>query len=280
LTDPSSPPGVPPSFVKMCVSQGLLLHDEVPDAGAPSAEQSADVIDRLMAGVFDRRRRRSLAFNVDQTVRAAAAIRDRLSPDNWRVLNQLAESIGTPSTDLDEALDLIDRSITWLVAIGGLEMAHMTRDDGWKFLSVGRHLERLLFVAATLHVPAPEDSTDPTLLGWLLELSDSLVTFRTRYISEPEWPAVVELLLFDARSPRSVLFQLGKLAKHVPALPDASSIDVVAEVRALEAGCRSMQMPFEEAIERCQRVAIDLSDALTLKYFSHAYELLFSTTGR
>jgi uncharacterized circularly permuted ATP-grasp superfamily protein/uncharacterized alpha-E superfamily protein len=280
LTDPSAPPGVPASFVKMCVGQGLLLTDEVPDADAPSAEQSAEILERLVTGVFDRRRRRSLAFNVDQTVRVVAAIRDRLSPDNWRVLNQLAESIGTPSTDLDEALDLIDRSITWLVAVGGLEMAHMTRDDGWKFLSVGRHLERLLFVAATLHVPTPEDSMDPTLLGWLLELSDSLVTFRARYISEPEWPAVVELLLFDARNPRSVLFQLGKLAKHVPALPDASSIDVVAEVRALEAGCRSMQMPFEEAIERCQRVAIDLSDALTLKYFSHAYELLFSTTGR
>ena len=77
-----------------------------------------------------------------------------------------------------------------------------------------------------------------------------------------------------------MLFQLGKLAKHVPALPDAMSIEVVAEVRALEAGCRSMQVPFEEAIERCQRLAIDLSDALTLKYFSHAYELLFSTTGR
>jgi uncharacterized circularly permuted ATP-grasp superfamily protein/uncharacterized alpha-E superfamily protein len=280
LTDPSAPPGVPPSFVKMCVGQGLLLQDEVPDADATAAEQSATMIDHLVAGVFERRKRRSLTFNVDQTVRVAGAIRDRLSPDNWRVLNQLAESIATPSTDLDEALDHIDRSITWLVAIGGLEMAHMTRDDGWKFLSVGRHLERLLFVAATLHVPAPEDSMDPTLLGWLLELSDSLVTFRARYISEPEWPAVVELLLFDARNPRSVLFQLGKLAKHVPALPDATSIEVVAEVRALEAGCRSMQMPFEEAIERCQRVTIDLSDALTLKYFSHAYELLFSTTGR
>jgi uncharacterized circularly permuted ATP-grasp superfamily protein/uncharacterized alpha-E superfamily protein len=280
LTDPTAPPGVPSAFLKMCRSQDLLLSDEAPDTAQSPAVQASQILDRLIPGVSDRRKRRSLAFNIDQTVRVAAAVRDRLSPDNWRVLNQLAEQALSPPRTVEDTLDVIDRSITWLVAVGGLEMAHMTRDDGWRFLSVGRHLERLLFVAATLHVPVSDEAGDPALLGWLLELSDSLVTFRARYISEPEWPDVVELLLFDGKNPRSVLFQLGKLAKHVPSLPDATSIDAVAEVGALEAGCRSTQMSFEDMLERCRRVALDLSDALTLKYFSHAYELLFSTTGR
>ena len=280
LSDPSAPPAVPPSFIKMCVGQGLLAADDVPDASEPVAVQAAQLTDQLVTGLFDRRTRRSLAYNVDQTVRVAGAIRDRLSPDNWRVLNQLSELLVGPPPYLDDTLTVIDQSIISLVAVGGLEMAHMTRDDGWRFLSVGRHLERLLFVAATLGVPAQEESVDPALLAWLLELSDSLVTFRARYVSEPEWPAVVELLLFDGRNPRSVLFQIAKIAKHVPALPDAGSLDIVADIRALEAGCRSMQMSFEEVLDRCRSVAFGLSDALTLKYLSHSYDLPFAITGR
>ena len=280
LTDPSAPPAVPPSFVKMCVGQGLIEFDDVPEPGAAPALQAARLVDQLVTGLFDRRDRRSLAFNVDHTVRVAGAIRDRLSPDNWRVLNQLSELLVAPPPYLDDTLTIIDQSIISLVAVGGLEMAHMTRDDGWRFLSVGRHLERLLFVTATLRVPSPEESVDPALLAWLLELSDSLVTFRARYVSEPEWPAVVELLLFDGRNPRSVLFQITKIAKHVPSLPNAGGLDIVAEIRELEAGCRSMQMSFEEVLDRCRGVAIGLSDALTLKYLSHSYDLPFAVTGR
>ena len=84
-------------------------------------------------------------------MRVAGAVRDRLSSDNWRLLNRLlavdcAGTVGDDAVELDDALELIDQSIIALVAVGGLEMAHMTRDDGWRFLSLGRHLERLSFV--------------------------------------------------------------------------------------------------------------------------------------
>ena len=39
------------------------------------------------------------------------------------------------------------------------------------------------------------------LLEWLLELSDSLLTYRVRHMQHPEWPSVVDLLLFDERNP-------------------------------------------------------------------------------
>ena len=78
-------------------------------------------------------------------------MRDRLSTDNWRLLNRLLKSFAAPpAVDLDDALELIDHAIVSLVAVGGLEMAHMTRDDGWRFLSLGRHLERLLSVSTAL----------------------------------------------------------------------------------------------------------------------------------
>jgi uncharacterized alpha-E superfamily protein len=135
-------------------------------------------------------------------------------------------------------------------------------------------------VAATLGMLAPDESSDPSLLAWLLELTDSLITFRARYVSAPEWPAVVDLLLFDPRNPRSILFQIAKIVKHVSALPGVASLDGLPAVQALESACRGRHADVETLLAECQPAALRLSDALTLRYFNHAYEFQYATTGR
>ena len=146
----------------------------------------------------------------------------------------------------------------------------MTRDDGWRFLGLGRHLERLTFVASTLELLEPEEAASHALLEWLLELSDSLLTYRARYVRQPEWPAVVDLLVFDARNPRSVLFQLAKLAKHVPALPGATALDAMADIDGARADVPRRQPAPGRPVRRtcrstscsrsCLRAALGLSD--------------------
>ncbi len=191
--------------------------------------------------------------------------------------------------DLDDALELIDDSLVALVAVGGLEMAHMTRDDGWRFLSLGRHLERLRFVATTLDDVALEQaSADSAILEWLLELSDSLLTYRVRHMQHPEWQSVVDLVLFDERHPRSARFQLAKLAKHVRLLPDANLIEVLSEVDQLLDACRAVDEGQGElfggerrSISCCgmPRSVLRVSDALTLRYFSHVDDLPRATVA-
>jgi uncharacterized alpha-E superfamily protein len=293
LTDPAAPDVFQPLFLRACLSQGLLDPADAEQTARPGGVADTDALSRrLVDNLFDRRSRRSLGYNIDQTVRAAGAIRDRLSADNWRLLLQLLELVSPPSgapVDFDDVLELIDQAIISLVAVGGLEMAHMTRDDGWRFLSVGRHLERLTSVASTIELLAPEESASYALLEWLLELSDSLLTFRARFARQPDWPAVVELLVFDARNPRSVLFQLGKIAKHVPALPGATALDAMADIDALERTCRADDrrqgdlfghISVDDVLAQCRRAGLALSEGLTLRYFSHAYELAHATAGR
>jgi uncharacterized circularly permuted ATP-grasp superfamily protein/uncharacterized alpha-E superfamily protein len=282
-----------PLVVSVCRQQGLLPPRSGDAADDQGQERAASIERALIDGLFDARGRHSLAFNVASTVRVAGAARDRLSSDNWRVLNQLHQSFAGRSgetVDLDEALDLIDRAIVSLVAVGGLEMAHMTRNHGWRFLSIGRHLERLSFVAATLAAAAdPAAYTEPALLTWLLDLSDSLITYRTRHRHHPEWTAVVGLLLFDAHNPRAGVFQLSKLAKHVRQLPgaDADLGELVAGVDRVLARCTTRSGAQGELFDRpaplaalladCQELSSILSDALTLRYFSHVYELAHLT---
>jgi uncharacterized circularly permuted ATP-grasp superfamily protein/uncharacterized alpha-E superfamily protein len=298
-------------IVLTCLRHGLIVepedrrHADRHDGGHRTWTEGSsphDLERALIEGLFDARTHHSLAFNIEQTARVANAVRERLSSDNWRVLNQLSQKFArrtrprtavtpprAPASEsrlrlpgVAEALELLDDAIIALVAVGGLEMAHMTRDDGWRFLSLGRHLERLLYVTTTVGEVAAAPAVDePALLEWLLDLSDSIITYRARYMRPPEWLAVAELLLFDDRNPRSAAFQLGKLGKHVRQLPDADLVDLLDGLERMTAshvGDPSQGELFVPSdalagfLQSSERLALRVSDALTLRYFSHVYE--------
>jgi uncharacterized alpha-E superfamily protein len=282
-------------MVRTCGEEGLLTPEELagPFAALDSLPPAA-LVAALADGVFDRSARAGLGFDVAQTTRAAGAVRERLSYDNWRVLAQLARRLA-PRTradaTLDDTLEAVDDAILSLVAAGGLEMAHMTRDDGWRFLSLGRHLERLAFVSGTLIGIAEEGGTEePAVLDWVLELSDSLITYRTRYRRLPDWPAVMALLLLDVRNPRAILFQVGKLAKHTRLLPGDALAELVHALETVERthgdsdadGAPDLPVSREAAGEllvTCQQLAQRVSDALTLQYFSHVADAQHATVN-
>ncbi|MES1255756.1 MAG: circularly permuted type 2 ATP-grasp protein [Acidobacteriota bacterium] len=277
------------SLLRTCRRQELL--EPVDDAPASADESSAAVERALITGLFDRQTRHSLGFNVEQTVRVAGAVRDRLSSDNWRLLSRLSQSIVEPpdgEAGLDDALDVIDQTIIALVAVAGLEMAHMTRNDGWRFLSIGRHLERLSFIVSTMEdVLEEQSSSDPRVLDWLLDLSDSRITYRSRHMRAPEWPAVVDLLVLDAHNPRSALFQVAKLDKHLRLLPDGDLAEVLTQIDRVRRACADFDVKQgglfggvetpAELFGAFHGLALGISDALTLQYFSHVYELPHAT---
>jgi uncharacterized alpha-E superfamily protein len=135
-------------------------------------------------------------------------------------------------------------------------------------------------------VARSEAAEDPALLDWLLDLSDSIITYRARYMRQPEWLAVVELLLFDPRNPRSAAFQLAKLAKHVRMLPEADLSELVVAIERASAAHVAdpaqgeLFLPPDAVtgfLESCEHLATGLSDALTLRYFSHVAESAHAT---
>ncbi|MFN7917612.1 MAG: circularly permuted type 2 ATP-grasp protein [Vicinamibacterales bacterium] len=288
----SSSDAMRPAFIRVSERQELLLPPPNGTSDDEREQSSAALARELLEGVFDSENRHSLRFDVEQTVRVAGAVRDRLSSDNWRVLNRMVQHFGSwPKTGghLDQALDIIDDTLISLVAVGGLEMAHMTRDQGWRFLSLGRHLERLQFIATSLLDSAARASdADSGLLEWLLELSDSVLTYRVRYVQRPEWQSVMDLIVFDDRNPRSAHFQVAKLAKHVRLLPDAPLTEVIAEADRVLALCRAAdagsaagrERSLEPLLSSFDRLASRLSDVITLRYFSHVDDVSWPTVVR
>jgi uncharacterized alpha-E superfamily protein len=200
-----------------------------------------------------------------------------MSADNWRTLNQL---IGDPvlqrGTSLPLALVWLDRAVTSMMTLSGFVLDGMTRGTGWRFLSLGRRVERLADACSMLEVATNEGRKHG--LDWLLELADSTVTYRSRYLVAPEWMPVLDLLLRDEANPRSVAFQVKGLSEYVAKLELSHgrfASDVIAPAHAaLRSLCPEDLHPENAAVadvlRLLHRAALAVSDELNLKFFSHA----------
>jgi len=219
----------------------------------------------------------ALANRLRQLQRAAFNLRDRMSADNWRTLNQLAaDPIFQRGAGLPLALSWLDRAVTSMMTLSGYVLDGMTRSVGWRFLSIGRRIERLSHLCASLQVATTDGAAHD--LDWLLELTDSTGTFRSRYLVAPEWLPVLDMLLRDETNPRSIAFQIKGLTEYIAKLELSHgrfASDVLAPAQAALRDLAPRELhPESEALaqllEQLRKCAGAVSDELTLKFFSHA----------
>ena len=148
---------------------------------------------------------------------AARNVRDRLSLDSWRVINRLEGFADIPASD---PLELLDNTLFTLSAFSGLAMESMTRGLGWRFMDIGRRVERAMNQAGLIRIGLPQVCTGSrSALEALLEVFDSIMTYRARYRTAFQLAPVLDLLLMDESNPKSMAFQLSQLVAHVEQLP-------------------------------------------------------------
>jgi uncharacterized alpha-E superfamily protein len=219
----------------------------------------------------------ALALRLRQLQRTAFNLRDRMSADNWRTLNQLAaDPVFSRGAALPLALSWLDRAVTSMMTLSGFVLDGMTRSAGWRFLSIGRRIERLSHMSLSLQVATQEGFAHG--LDWLLDLADSTGTYRSRYMVAPEWLPVLDMLMRDETNPRSLAFQVKGLTEYVAKLELSHgrfASDVLAPAQAALRDLSPKDLyPESDAVARVLdqlgRCATAVSDELSLKFFSHA----------
>ncbi len=223
--------------------------------------------------------------------RTAALVRERLSVDSWRILNALrdqANAVTEAPLHMEDGIELLNAMLIDLAALSGMHQENMTRNLDWRMTDSGRRVERASHMTLLLReMTVDSDPAAEGRLDLLLELGDSSMTYRTRYLTSARLSPVLDLLLIDETNPRSVAFQVAALVRHAHALPRNSALAVLpqheylieqlmsrlrlADAQAMsdqrdDDGVRSSLLEFLNATE----VQVDgFSSALARAYFSH-----------
>jgi uncharacterized circularly permuted ATP-grasp superfamily protein/uncharacterized alpha-E superfamily protein len=271
--------------------------------GVPAAAQAHRVFERsLIAGLWDNKLATSVGFNLRSVRLAASSVRERLSPEHWRLLEQ-AESrffnsvASDNSQDTVEVQALLAETSQVLAALTGAQTDRMTRDDGWRLLSIGRHIERLEFLSSAL-----SNAVQGGLIGEqagfdaVLDLFDSTISFHAQYQQSRTPQALMDLLVTNPDNPRALgwvahtlrsrLLRMGKLADGatvplaavVPRLVDLTPealwpMDCTADAILASA---AHPLPLHATLQECQSSARDVSDQLCALFFTHSGDARFS----
>lgn len=218
--------------------------------------------------------------------RMADAVRDRLTGDMYMHLTQTLRSARSDAQRVGRSLDALLHACVGIVrfsaGVAGFAAENLVRGGGLLFLDLGRRVERAQAVAASLAGlldVAPEHTEDGLRLA--LEVCDSLLTYRARYLTVIQAGPVLDLVLADRTNPRALAFQLAAAAAHLRDIggPDdalageaAAMVDEVEAlvVRVVAAGAaqtgEAVRLPatLHAIADRIGR----LSDAVGRRYFA------------
>ncbi|MFP6850173.1 MAG: circularly permuted type 2 ATP-grasp protein [Pseudomonas sp.] len=256
----------------------------------PDAEEG-ELQERLLEALLGEDWPDSLRSNLQRLQWVAGSVRGKLSQANWQALLELqrdAQVLSAEQADFGELLDFLDRVLLSLAALSGFALDDMTRDDGWRFLMIGRCVERLQFLCDSLaNFLCSSAAHDQSSLEWLLELGNSSITYRTRYLASPQLIPVLDLLLLDEQNPHSVMFQVRTLLRSLSRLTERFELPSERRLTHLEgqllrfslaslenplfgaASVREVLDGLSALLESISQASADISDRLALRFFVH-----------
>ncbi|HEX3657373.1 MAG TPA: circularly permuted type 2 ATP-grasp protein [Pirellulales bacterium] len=222
----------------------------------------------------------------------ARVLRDRISTDAWRILQAIDRDLADFNANVDEdeiavVFELFNQLITSFLAFGGMAADSMTRGQSWRFLDIGLRLERAISAARLVRMTlVDKNEEEASLLDALLETGDSSLTYRRRYLTQLEVPAVVDLLIADETNPRSTAYQIVAIDEHLSHLPRESmhpqrnpdqqltqQLRTLLRLTDLSCAC-SLTGARRPGLDTLMATVIDLmgtlSDVLSRSFFSHA----------
>jgi uncharacterized circularly permuted ATP-grasp superfamily protein/uncharacterized alpha-E superfamily protein len=265
----------------------LIAQGSSPPPGATPEELAALI--RTLAD--DPEQPGSLARNLGHLIRNLDQVKVRLPPEAWRILRRLRAIAATPHPQLEGELG------EQLASFETLATETLAHDTGWRFLKLGRRIERayqLVFLARELLVPDADSTTAPTIpstLGYaprefrlqtLLHFTDSLFAYRGIYHGVFQPAPVLAWMLGAPENPRGLRFQADRIAEHLTALPDelapravsalrAAALRLVSQAQLLDApALASDPQLIGKFFDETSATLAELNTRISQIYFSHA----------
>ncbi|MEC3912482.1 circularly permuted type 2 ATP-grasp protein [Sphingobium sp. CR2-8] len=222
------------------------------------------------AALGDARQSGSVRALMASVANIGEGLRDRLASDFWRLVRLPLPAFDGAITET--LLDASSRMIERMSALSGLAAENMGRTEGWRFHDMGRRMERAINGCRLLALFG-NDAASADDLTVLLDLMDSQISYRTRYLTGPALPPVRDLLALEPHNPRAIAYQALRLAEHIAALPTLRGDGMPEEPRRLADALAARLAPMtgdmltQADIADVESRLLALSDAIGQRYF-------------
>lgn len=268
--------------------------------GVPRVSEFRAALPNLPAGIHaalgDTTQSRSLAQSVSELLRLSSLVRDWISAETWQQLHHSATEFFENCSSLREPsriVEVLDELILCLASGTGLIDNGMIRGPAWRFLDLGRRIERARTTSAFARsILESEHRSEPSILKMVIEFCDCKMTYRARYLDDIQQNAVFDLCITDVTNPRSILSQLELISAHVDELPSATpeplrhdekrlTMSAVHQVRMLTSEDLGHTEPEQlyGVLRHVETSMRELADLLERKYLLHSGTPRQITTG-
>ncbi len=213
-------------------------------SGHEDASTAQERVDAAFARIAELTAARSVpgtvAYSADRLISTARAIRDQMSTSTWMVLKPVERAIERLATEVREGRtnhSIVGRQLDagselesthddvlhGVLALAGLQAESMVHDTGWRFMDIGRRIERSVTLAdltAALFAEQHDRETEQSLLESFLIANESSVIYRRRNRGLYQFDAVIELLFVDESNPRAMVYQLTRMRTDLASVPE------------------------------------------------------------
>ncbi|MBC9206840.1 circularly permuted type 2 ATP-grasp protein [Roseomonas aerophila] len=262
-----------------CLSHcGLAAVEDQPSGGATAALRAALLRSVAEGGV--------VAGLFAQVARLIGSVRDRLTADMYATFTlplRGLRAVASQARELEALEAAMGGVLRYTASVAGVAAENMVRAGGYTFLDLGRRVERAQSVAAQLHFAlAQPPSRIEGGLRLALELCDSVITYRSRYLGVLQPAPALDLVLADPGNPRGLGFQLHALHRLLTELAEGTQSDLadaaarlISEVEAMpgivlssQDGQAAATGALSPSLGRIEDEVASLSDAVTRRYFA------------
>ena len=262
-----------------CLAHAQLIPAEMLGASHGAATLSAGLLATVSAGG-------TITTLFNRVARLTESARDRLTGDMYATFTNALRLAHADAVRARGSLDQLAHAMVSLLRFAanfaGLAAENMVRGGGWLFLDLGRRVERAQAIAAQVAtaLDQPPAHIEPGL-RLVLELCDSVITYRSRYLTVLQPAPVLDLVLADEGNPRGLAFQLEAMWHHLTNVAGHTEGGLAAEAAALLADTGVLVRRVADAEDQAATAAglpadlreIEvgigaLSDRMTRRYFA------------
>ena len=254
----------------LLISTGAARPDDGDEEDADDEEGAIHDLAELAEAALDGAGLSSIRTLLANAHGIAEGTRDRLSADVWRLIDApLPVILGN---DAGAMLARVGGLQERFAALAGLAAENMGRTAGWRFHDLGRRVERAL-VACRLTRSLAGETAGADDLTTLLDILDSQISYRARYMTGLALVPVRDLVVLDPYNPRALAFQVARIREHLAALPSLRDDGVEEEQVALANELALMVATMRaESLSPATLLGVEnrlmaLSDAIAARFF-------------